>query len=69
MWLLITYKKLRTLAYIYAISMALSIIFGFIFVPRTGAIAVVWITIFSESIVLLLSSLVLIKVFRNKDNL
>ncbi|MEK9143706.1 MAG: flippase [Patescibacteria group bacterium] len=59
MWALIALGKQITLAVIYGALMALTIVSDVLVIPRYGAIGAAWITVGSEGLVLLLSSLYL----------
>lgn len=64
MWTLITLKKQTILMAVYGVSMAVNILLNIWFVPTHGYLAAAWITVGSEGVVLVWSSLVLFKYFR-----
>ncbi|MCX8009421.1 MAG: oligosaccharide flippase family protein, partial [Patescibacteria group bacterium] len=64
MWMLVTLKKSKTLVYIYGVSVMGNIIANSIFVPKIGFMASAWITVVGEGVVLLLSSIVLLRYAR-----
>jgi O-antigen/teichoic acid export membrane protein len=61
MWALIVKKKQVELAAIYGVSMLVNILGNILFVPTHGFMAAAWMTVVGEGVVLLLSSIVLIK--------
>ncbi len=60
MWTLIAYKRQKTLAAIYGISMVLNVVLNALFIPRYGYVAAAWITVISEGFVLLVSGIAVI---------
>lgn len=59
MWTLITLKKQTVLMMVYGVSMAMNILLNIQLVPMYGYMAAAWITVASEGVVLVLSSLYL----------
>lgn len=59
MWTLISLKKQKAIALIYGSSMAINILLNVRFIPTNGYMAAAWITVGSEGMVLLASSLYL----------
>ena len=55
MWILITLKQQKLLAFIYAFSMLVNIGLNLVFIPAHGFLAAAWTTVISEGIVLLLT--------------
>jgi O-antigen/teichoic acid export membrane protein len=66
MWALIALKKRSQLLIIYFISMIVNITSNYICIPLYGYLASAWITVVSESLVFILSLLVIQKHFQQK---
>jgi O-antigen/teichoic acid export membrane protein len=66
MWLLITLGKQKILALIYGVSMILNILLNMVFIPHYGYMAAAWITLVSESILLIVSGVTVIVLIRRK---
>ena len=62
MWILIAHKKQTLLAVIYGISMIVNVCLNCLFVPAFGFMAAAWITVGSEAIVLLGTTIAVIKI-------
>ena len=59
MWILIIYKRQWQLAWLYGIGMFLNIGLNIWLVPQFGPIASAWITVFSEGVILIVSSVLI----------
>ena len=67
MWILIAARKQTILAYIYGVSMLMNISLNILYIPVFGYMAAAWITVVSEAVVLLLSSVVVLKILNLKS--
>lgn len=61
MWLLVTFNRQKILSIIYLIVGLLNFLANLIFIPQFGAVSSAYITVISEMMILLLSSLILFK--------
>lgn len=64
MWTIIALKKQMALLFIYGISMVITIIADLLFIPVYGIFAAAWITVASETLVLIISGIFLFRYFR-----
>jgi O-antigen/teichoic acid export membrane protein len=64
LWTLIALKKQTTLVWLYGGAMIANIIFNILFIPTYGSIAAAWITVASETLVLVVSLLLFIREIR-----
>jgi O-antigen/teichoic acid export membrane protein len=67
MWTIIALKKQTALLFIYGVSMVMTVLAYVIFIPTYGMMAAAWITVLSEGIVLVVSSLFLFRYIRDSS--
>jgi O-antigen/teichoic acid export membrane protein len=67
MWILIARKKQMLLLVIYGISMIINIALNSFYIPSYGYMAAAWITVASEALVLLISCIVIVKIYNTNS--
>jgi O-antigen/teichoic acid export membrane protein len=70
MWVLITYKKYKTMLVIYGVGLIINLILNYLLIPQYSYIASSWITVISEYLILSLQLVILIPAFlKSKESL